>query len=345
MRTGIIYAPAFGHNKVGHPEHNGRIKKITPFLDQHGILDDLTLLSPRTAMVNELSRAHDISLIERIRLTSQSGGGPLDYGDTYSTAESYDLACLAAGATLTAVSAILNGEIDNGFALVRPPGHHAEYANLSGFCLFNNVAVAARFAQTMPGIERVLIIDFDVHHGNGTQDIFYLDNSVMFMSTHLYIPRMFYPGTGAVDELGLSNGSGFTLNVPFMPYVGDIGYIAAFNEIVVPKAREFKPDLILVSAGYDAHWQDPLAMAGLSLTGYAQISRCLVDLAHELANGRILFVLEGGYQINALQLGILNTFYALLGQDMIEDPLGTMPQNEQDVTDLLHTIKQAHLIY
>ena len=345
MRTGIIYVPALGHNKVGHPEHNGRIKKITPFLEQQGVLGDLTLLTPRQATVEELSRAHDLSLIEHIRQTAQNGGGPLDYGDTYSTPESYDLARLAAGSTITAVSAILNGELDNAFALVRPPGHHAEYSNLSGFCLFNNVAVAARYAQKQPGIDRVLIIDFDVHHGNGTQDIFYLDDSVMFMSTHLFIPRMFYPGTGALDELGFSDGTGFTLNVPFMPYVGDAGYVAAFNEIIVPKARAFKPDLILVSAGYDAHWQDPLAMAGLSLTGYAHISRCLVELASDLANGRILFVLEGGYQINALQLGILNTFYALLGKDLIDDPLGTMPQNEQDVTDLLHTLKQTHLIY
>ncbi len=345
MRTGIVVAPAVAHNQIGHPEHNGRIADIIPFLDQHHVLDGLTLLTPQAATGEQLLRVHDLALIEHVRQTSQRGGGMLDAGDTYATAASYDLARLAAGSAITAVSAILAGKIDNGFALVRPPGHHAERANISGFCLFNNVAVAARYAQTFADVERVLIIDFDVHHGNGTQDIFYDDDSVMFISTHLFMPRMFYPGTGALAELGQSMGSGFTLNVPLMPYVGDVGYERVFKELISPKAREFKPDLILISAGYDAHWQDPLAMAGLSLTGYAQISRYLVQLAAELSNGRILFVLEGGYQINALHFGILNSFHALLGQDMIADPLGMMPQNEQDVTELLQTLKQTHLIY
>lgn len=345
MSTGIIVSPAMAHNKIGHPEHNGRIGEIIPFLDAQGILADLTLLTPQHATIEQLKQAHDMGLIEHVRQTSQRGGGTLDLGDTYATPESYDLARLAAGSAITAVSAILNGDIDNGFALVRPPGHHAEYANISGFCLFNNVAVAARYAQTHPGIDRILIIDFDVHHGNGTQDIFYEDDSVMFMSTHLFIPRMFYPGTGALKETGRDGGSGYTLNVPMMPYIGDEGYGRVFHELILPKARQFQPDLILISAGYDAHWQDPLAMAGLSLTGYAQISRLLVAMAQELSNGRILFVLEGGYQIEALHFGILNTFNALIHKDNILDPLGAMPQNEQDVTELLHALKQTHLIY
>ncbi len=345
MSTGIVVTPAMGHNKIGHPEHNGRIREIVPFLDEQGILADLTFLTPQHATVEQLRQVHDDGLIEHVRQTSQRGGGTLDLGDTYATVASYDLARLAAGSAITAVSAILAGEIDNGFALVRPPGHHAEYATISGFCLFNNVAIAARYAQTHPDIERVLIVDFDVHHGNGTQDIFYQDDSVMFMSTHLFIPRMFYPGTGALKETGLNGGNGYTLNVPMMPYIGDQGYGRVFNELIFPKARQFQPDLILVSAGYDAHWQDPLAMAGLSLTGFAQISRQLVEMAQELSNGRILFILEGGYQIQALHFGILNTFNALIHKDNILDPLGSMPQNEQDVTDLLHTLKQTHLIY
>jgi acetoin utilization deacetylase AcuC-like enzyme len=167
----------------------------------------------------------------------------------------------------------------------------------------------------------------------------------MFISSHLYMPRQFYPGTGGLAEMGQGLGSGFTLNAPLLPYVGDAGYGRLFRELIEPKARAFQPDLILVSAGVDAHWQDPLAMAGLSLTGYAQLARSLVGLANELCHGRVLFVLEGGYKVDALSYGILNTFYALLGRDEIQDPLGMSPQSEADVTELLVQLKDRHLIY
>lgn len=345
MSTAVVYVPATAHTKSGHPENQGRIKQILPFLEQSGMLADLHLLPPVAASVKQLRRVHAPTLIERIREVATMGGGALDHGDTYATPESYELARLAAGGTITAVDQIMRGQAKNGFALVRPPGHHAEFSRISGFCLFNNVAAAARQAQIEHGVKRILILDFDVHHGNGTQDIFYDDDSVMFISTHLFLPRMFYPGTGSFEELGNGFGHGYTVNVPLMPNVGDVGYGRIFTELVLPLARQFKPELILVSAGYDAHWQDPLAMAGLSLTGYAQISRQLVNLADELTNGRILFVLEGGYQVQALSYGILNTFYALTGQDCIVDPLGHMPQAEQDISHLLHQLKRHHLIY
>ncbi|WP_420642651.1 histone deacetylase [Candidatus Leptofilum sp.] len=345
MSTAAIYVPATAHTKTGHPENEGRINRILPFLEQTGMLPDLHLLEPISATIKQLRRVHAPALIERIREVATTGGGALDHGDTYATAQSYNLARLAAGATITAVDHIMTGRVKNGFALVRPPGHHAEFGRISGFCLFNNVAAAARQAQKEHGVKRILILDFDVHHGNGTQDIFYDDDSVMFISTHLFLPRMFYPGTGDLKELGNGFGHGYTVNVPLMPNVGDVGYGRIFNEFVQPLARQFKPELILVSAGYDAHWQDPLAMAGLSLTGYAQMSRLLVELAEELTNGRILFVLEGGYQVQALSYGILNTFYALTGQDQIVDPLGFMPQEEQDISHLLHQLKRHHLIY
>ena len=345
MTTAAVYAPAIAHTKSGHPENQGRISQILPFLDQAGMLTDLLLLDLVAASVEQLRRVHAPSLIERIREVSSIGGGTLDHGDTYATPQSYDLARLAAGSTITAVDHIMTGRARNGFALVRPPGHHAEYSRISGFCLFNNVAVAARQAQAVHGVKRILILDFDVHHGNGTQDIFYDDDSVMFISAHLFLPRMFYPGTGASKEYGNGFGHGFTVNVPLMPNVGDAGYGRILTELVRPIALQFRPELILVSAGYDAHWQDPLSMAGLSLTGYAQMSRALVTLADELSNGRILFVLEGGYQIQALSYGILNTFYALTGQDKIDDPLGLMPHSEQDISQLLRQLKRHHLIY
>lgn len=345
MTTAAVYVPANDHTKSGHPENQKRISGLLPFLDSAGMLADLLLLEPVAATVQQLRRVHAAPLIERIREVSSVGGGVLDHGDTYATSRSYDLARLAAGSAITAVDHILTGRARNGFALVRPPGHHAEFARISGFCLFNNVAAAARQAQAAYGVKRILILDFDVHHGNGTQDIFYDDDSVMFLSTHLFLPRMFYPGTGDLQELGNGFGHGYTVNVPLMPNVGDVGYGRIFTELVKPLAEQFRPELILISMGYDAHWQDPLAVSGLSLTGYAQLSRALVSLADELTNGRILFVLEGGYQVQALSYGILNTFYALTHQDKIEDPLGAMPHDEQDISQLLRQLKRHHLIY
>ncbi|MAT96546.1 MAG: histone deacetylase [Anaerolineaceae bacterium] len=345
MTTAAVYVPAIAHTKSGHPENQRRIGQILPFLEKAGILADINLLEPTLATMQQLRRVHAPALIERIREISTTGGGMLDVGDTYATPASYELARLAAGSTIGVVDQILTGRAQNGFALVRPPGHHAEHNRVSGFCLFNNVAAAARQAQAVHGVKRSLIVDFDVHHGNGTQDIFYEDDSVMFISTHLFLPRMFYPGTGDLRESGNGFGSGYTVNVPLMPNVGDTGYGRILTELVTPMARQFKPELILVSAGYDAHWQDPLSMSGLSLTGYAEMSRALVQLAEELADGRILFVLEGGYQVEALSYGILNTFYALTGQDKIEDPMGSMLESEQDISQLLRQLKRHHLIY
>lgn len=344
MSTVIVYAPAAGHTKRDHPEGSHRLASLMPFLEAQGVLADLRPLDPRPAALADLRRVHSDGLIEQVRRVSERGGGLLDHGDTYATAVSYDLARLAAGSCLTAVDAIMSGQARNGFALVRPPGHHAEHSSISGFCLFNNVAAAARYAQATYGVERVLIVDFDVHHGNGTQDIFFQDASVLFVSTHLFMPRMFYPGTGGLSEVGIGAGRGYTLNVPLLPYVGDEGYGRLFRDVVWPKAQAFDPQLILVSAGFDAHWQDPLAMAGLSLRGYAQLSQTLVEMANEWCHGRILFVLEGGYQVEALSYGILNTFYALLAQDKWQDPLGPMPQVETDVSELLATLRERHTI-
>lgn len=345
METVVVYSPALDHTKLNHPEGRYRLENLWQALEMHDGLVAVTAVSPQQATIAQLNQVHSLNLIHHIQRVSQSGGGLLDGGDTYATPSSYDLARLAAGAAITAVDQIMTGQAQNGFALIRPPGHHAERERVSGFCLFNNVAAAARQAQVVHGAKRILIVDFDVHHGNGTQDIFYDDDSVMFISTHLFIPRMFYPGTGSQKEFGNKLGQGFTINIPLMPNVGDVGYGLILTEIIRPKAKAFKPDLILVSAGYDAHWQDPLAMAGLSLTGYAQLARGLVMLADELANGRILFVLEGGYQPETLTYGILNTIYALTGQDKILDPLGLSPHREQDISQLLHQLKQHHLIY
>ncbi|RLC89616.1 MAG: histone deacetylase, partial [Chloroflexi bacterium] len=252
---------------------------------------------------------------------------------------SFDAALMAAGGVVRAVEAVLTGEVANGFALVRPPGHHATATRAMGFCLFNNVAVAARAALTGGQVERVLIADFDVHHGNGTQDTFAADPAVFYFSSHQY---PYYPGSGNWNETGNGPGEGTLLNVPLPAGVGDAGYAQVFAELVWPLAERFRPDLILVSAGYDAHWSDPLAMMNLSLTGYAWLGRELVRMAEQLCAGKIVFTLEGGYQLDVLAYGVLNAFYAMLGEETIADPLGPSSRSERSIETLIAKLKQVH---
>ncbi|RMG91096.1 MAG: histone deacetylase [Chloroflexi bacterium] len=344
MDTLLAYVPALAHTQRGHPESHERMLSLMPALERYGVLADLSLVEPMLASPEMLERVHVPALVARIQQVAAQGGGVLDLGDTYAVSQSYELARMAAGAVSGMVEQIVGGTAVNGLALVRPPGHHAESKRVSGFCLFNNVAVAARHAQAVGGVRRIMIVDFDVHHGNGTQEIFYGDDTVLFVSMHLYLPRLFYPGTGALRETGQGVGEGYTVNVPLPAFVGDVGYGRILQEIIYPKARTFQPELILVSAGFDAHWQDPLAMAGLSLRGYAEMCRQLVNMADELCNGRILFVLEGGYHHQVLTFGILNLAHALLHHDQILDPLGAMTENEQDITPLVHQLQKHHLL-
>jgi acetoin utilization deacetylase AcuC-like enzyme len=343
MTTLLVYAPAPGHTKAQHPESVNRVQTLLPALEQHRLLPDLIQVPTTPATIEQLRRVHTNELIEYVRQVSLRGGGLLDHGDTYVTGESFELARLAAGSCAAAVDQIMTGQVHNGFALVRPPGHHAETDRASGFCLFNNVAVAARQAQVVHKAKRVAIIDFDVHHGNGTQDIFFEDDSVLFVSVHLFAPY-FYPGIGGMHEIGVGRGRDYTLNVPLPPYVGDKGYQRVFDELIEPRLRTFQPEIIIVSAGFDAHWQDPLAMGGLSLTGYAGIARKLLAYARDLCQDRILFVLEGGYQLDVLTASVVNVFHTLLNHDIIHDPIGPMDRAEHDISALLERLKAHYLL-
>ncbi len=339
MPTGYVYHPIYlEHNLPGHPENARRLERIMELLEETNVLARLVPIEPRPATEEELQRVHTPAHIAQVRRMAEYGGGHLD-PDTYVNARSYDAALMAAGGLLAAVEAILSGKIDNGFALVRPPGHHATPSRAMGFCLFNNVAIAARHALTFPTVQRVLIVDFDVHHGNGTQDVFEADPHVFYVSTHEY---PFYPGTGHWTETGKQEGKGTVLNIPLPAGVGDKGYRRVFQELIWPLARRFHPDLILVSAGYDAHWQDPLAMMRLTLTGYGQIAREIVRMAGELCNGRVLFTLEGGYNLDVLAHGVLNSLYALLGEEALSDPFGAPATQETDISDLIERIKEIH---
>ncbi len=328
------------HDLPSHPENAGRLRHIVRLLDQEGITERLRHVAARPATLDELQAVHSASLVRLLRRIAESGGGYVD-SDTYMTSKSYEAALWATGGALRAVETVLSGEAMNGYALVRPPGHHATPTQAMGFCLFNNVAVAARAAISTGLAERVFIADFDVHHGNGTQDTFLSDPAVFYFSVHQY---PLYPGTGHAREIGFGPGEGTTLNVPLPPGAGDRAYQRVVTELVWPVAERFAPDLVLVSAGYDAHWSDPLAQMALSLTGYAWLQRELVAIARTLCSGRIVFVLEGGYQLDVLAYGVLNAFHALTGSETVRDPLGPASQEEPQIDGLLSQLKAIHHI-
>ncbi|MCP4404749.1 MAG: histone deacetylase [bacterium] len=337
--TGYVYDPVFlKHTQAGHPENAQRLEVILKELNGSGLLASLRQIPARAATAEEITAVHPVSRIKRVREISRAGGGYLD-PDTYTTPATYDAAVTAAGSVTALTLGVIDGTIANGFALVRPPGHHATSRRAMGFCIFNNVAIAAKAAQIQRGLERIAIVDFDVHHGNGTQDIFEDDSAVLYISSHQY-PH--YPGTGSVEEIGRGAGKGGLLNIPLSSGMGDDAVKALYTEVLTPVLRRFQPRLILVSAGYDCHWNDPLASLGLSLEGITWISHTLVDLAEELCSGRIVFALEGGYSPAVLSLGVANSFRALLAQRDVVDPFGPSPRREPDAAELLVRLKQFH---
>jgi acetoin utilization deacetylase AcuC-like enzyme len=237
---------------------------------------------------------------------------------------------------------VVGGEADNGFALLRPPGHHATPTRAMGFCLFNNIGLAARYALQHLGMQRVAIVDFDVHHGNGTQDVFYRERQVLFCSTHA---SPYYPGTGMLHEMGSDQGAGSTLNVPLPFKVGDKGYEQIFQEVVIPAVRRWRPDLLLVSAGYDSHWLDPIGPMVLSTAGYTRLTQMLHDLAAEVCEGRMVMVLEGGYSLEALGAGVTAGLHVLLGRDPGPDPFGPMTPPEPDISHIIGQLHRNHPLF
>jgi acetoin utilization deacetylase AcuC-like enzyme len=339
MTVGYVYDNIFTqHNQPGHPENAHRLHAIIAYLGDHNLLPRLTAVPARPATRPELTRCHHPRYLDLVEETCRNGGGMLD-PDTYTNAFSYQAAIMAAGGAVDLTVRVLFGQLSSGFALVRPPGHHALAHRAMGFCLFATVAVAARAARFDHGLARVAVVDFDVHHGNGTQAILDEDPSVMFVSSHQY---PYYPGTGALTDTGRGPAAGTKINLPLSPLTGDEGFKQLYSQVVFPAIRRFQPELLLVSAGFDAHWDDPLASLGLSLTGYNWLARSLVDLAAELCGGRIVFVLEGGYNLTVLAPGVGNVFRALLGEQEIDDPLGPSARPEPDVADLLTALKKVH---
>jgi acetoin utilization deacetylase AcuC-like enzyme len=310
MRTAYFTNAIFRDhdNGTGHPESPQRLEAIDAALRREALWDRLLKPSFGPATQEQLRLCHDEALIERIRELAQRGGGAID-PDTRVSPTSFEVVCHAVGAAIRAADGVLCGEWENAFVASRPPGHHATPSRAMGFCLFNSVAVAAREAQRVHGLERVAILDFDVHHGNGTQEIFYEDGSVFYASVH---QSPFFPGTGSTDQRGAGAGEGCTFNIPLPAGQGDAEYLRAWREIGAA-VKAFQPELILLSAGYDAHYDDPLGGMKVTRDGFAALTQSALDWARELCAGRLVCVLEGGYSLGGLSQSVAATMEVLSG--------------------------------
>ena len=342
MPTAISFNPLHEpHDEPSHVERATRLQAISAALDASGLRSALLEIVAQPASDAHILAVHEPRLLEIIRWTATQDDVWLGM-DTYSTRASYDAARMAAGAAIAAVEAVLDGRADNAFALIRPPGHHATPNQPMGFCLFNNIAIAARHAMMSFGIERIAIVDYDVHHGNGTQEIFYDDGQVLFCSSHA---SPLYPGTGDQGEVGLEGGYGATLNLPLPYRTGDVGFTQLYDQVILPAVRRFDPQLMLISAGYDGHWDDPLGPLSLSISGYAALTQRLVALAGELCAGKIALILEGGYSLPALSGCVVAALRVLLGRDPGVDPLGPADTAEPDIGALIRYTLDRHPIF
>jgi acetoin utilization deacetylase AcuC-like enzyme len=312
MKTGIIQDDVFLQHDTGtfHPERKERLISIKEGLRAYSHRDKLVQLKPRLASEVELQLIHPPSYIRSIQATAGKPSTQLD-PDTVASAMSYEVARYAVGGALTLIDAVFTGEIPNGFAFIRPPGHHAEPNRSMGFCLFSNAAIGAAYALQKYKLSKVLVVDFDVHHGNGTQKAFYQRSDVLYVSTHQF---PLYPGTGDFPEIGTGAGTGFTVNFPLPARTGDATYNLIFEKAVIPIAESYRPDFVLVSAGYDAHIDDPLAGMEVSTEGFRGICQTLVTLAEKLCGGKVVFLLEGGYDLKGLKESSLKSLDVLTGQ-------------------------------
>jgi len=299
QKTGIVYDPIYLEHRPrrGHPESPERLVAILKGIEAAVPEDRWIKLKPRTASIEELALCHSTAYIERVREEVLGDEPCLSTGDTEIGLRSFEVACYAVGGVLTAADAVMDGTVRNAFCAVRPPGHHATTDRGMGFCIFNNVAIAARYLQKRHGLERILIADWDVHHGNGTQAIFYDDPTVFYFSTHEW---PLYPGTGAAWESGIGQGRGFTLNCPCPAGSGRAEIVGAFLEKLVPAMKTFRPQFVLVSAGFDARTGDGLGHCCLTDADFEELTRIVLQIATEHADGRLVSSLEGGYNLEGL---------------------------------------------
>jgi acetoin utilization deacetylase AcuC-like enzyme len=337
-KTGVVVDRAYLKHEPGefHPEGPERIRVLLDLAEQ---LDEkkFHLLAPRAANRSEIELCHSADYVALVEATSKTNQYALD-GDTITCRDSFGVGLLAVGGFLRLLDAIAAVENANGFALVRPPGHHALRNRAMGFCLFNTIAIGARHLKRVHGAKRVLIMDWDVHHGNGTQEAFYHDPSVLFISTHQF---PYYPGTGAMEEIGANGGKGYTINIPLPAGCADAEYIHVFEEIVVPATNKFEPEWILVSAGFDPHRRDPLGGMKVTEEGFGAMAQILLQLAERHAGGKIAFLLEGGYDLAALNNSVAAVLSAMQQKARKDVPAA----KSEKIQTLIRRIRQIHENY
>jgi acetoin utilization deacetylase AcuC-like enzyme len=337
-KSGVVVDRTYLKHEPGefHPERPERIAVLLNLAEQLNN-QNFQLLAPRSANRFEIESCHSSEYVALVESTSKTNQYALD-GDTITCRDSFGVGLLAVGGFLRLLDGIAAADIANGFALVRPPGHHALRNRAMGFCLFNTIAIGARHLQRVHGAKRILIMDWDVHHGNGTQEAFYDDPSVLFISTHQF---PFYPGTGAMDEVGANAGEGATINVPLPAGCGDAEYLRVFEEIVVPAADKFKPEWILVSAGFDPHRRDPLGGMNVTEEGFGAMAETLLRLAERHAGGRIAFLLEGGYDLGALHNSVAAVLNPMQQRTLNDSPTA----RSEKIQPLIRRIRQIHEKY
>lgn len=339
--TGLVWDPVYLQHDTGvHVENALRVVAIMSHLDKLGLKARLPLIAPRAAYDSELCMVHSEKHIARVQEVCARSGWL--YPDTPTSPESYQASLYAVGGAIVACEAVITGEMTNAFAVVRPAGHHSARDQAMGFCFFNNVALAARYLQQVHLLKRIAIIDFDVHHGNGTQDTFYDDPGIFVFSVH---EHPLFPGTGMAEETGEGDGFGTTLNVPLPENCSDAEYRRVFYEVLMPSVRRYQPEFILVSAGYDAHWADPLAFMRLSTTAYGRMTRVIKRLAEELCEGRLVAVLEGGYHKEATSYAVGVTLESMLGAADSGEIMHPPPEAKKpppDISELLARVREIH---
>lgn len=343
--TGLVIDPRYQDHDTGseHPERPDRIAVLLSLADAAVAAESadaaFKLVPARAATGEELALVHDGAYVEEVEATQHQARFAFD-ADTPTSPRSYATACLAAGGFLALLDAIMAGEVGNGFACVRPPGHHAERRRAMGFCLFNNVAVGAEYLRRRYGLRRVLVVDWDLHHGNGTQHIFESEPGVLYVSLHQY---PYYPGTGAMDECGRREGEGYTVNLPLPAGCGDAEYAEGFRRIIEPIAHEYEPEFVLISAGFDAHARDPLGGMEVSADGFRWQTRVLLDVARAHAHGRCAAILEGGYDLLAILNSATGVLDELAGRQHAAGNTDT--GRESRITPLIERIRKVQQRY
>jgi acetoin utilization deacetylase AcuC-like enzyme len=313
VSTAIVKDKRYLRHYTGeyHPENHHRLEAIYEMLEEEGMKGQFREIEPRLATREELEMVHTSRYVDQIAATYGRDYTMLD-PDTSTSSESWEVARLAVGGLLNLVDGVVQGDFKNGFALVRPPGHHAETNRGMGFCIFNNVAIAAKYARQKYNLEKILIVDWDLHHGNGTQNAFYEDHHVLYFSTHQF---PYYPGSGSIGEIGRGKGTGFTVNVPLPGGQGDAEYVQIFRELLCPIAEEYVPQLVLVSAGFDIYFQDPLGAMNVTPGGFYLLTAIMIEIAQKCCQDRVLMVLEGGYNLTGLRESVKASLKRLGGME------------------------------